>query len=46
LQGRNEPVNINVSCDFIAEAKGISREEVIQMTTENAQKLFTKLSSQ
>ncbi|KAF6025286.1 TATDN3 [Bugula neritina] len=44
--GRNEPVNINVSCDFIAEAKGISREEVIQMTTENAQKLFTKLSSQ
>ncbi|XP_012870502.1 PREDICTED: putative deoxyribonuclease TATDN3 isoform X2 [Dipodomys ordii] len=42
-QTRNEPSNISVSAEYIAQVKGISVEEVIEVTTQNAFKLFPKL---
>ncbi|XP_030668897.1 putative deoxyribonuclease TATDN3 isoform X7 [Nomascus leucogenys] len=42
-QVRNEPWNISISAEYIAQVKGISVEEVIEVTTQNAVKLFPKL---
>ncbi|XP_021566577.1 putative deoxyribonuclease TATDN3 isoform X1 [Carlito syrichta] len=42
-QVRNEPKNISISAEYIAQVKGISLEEVIEVTTQNAFKLFPKL---
>ncbi|KAK2494356.1 hypothetical protein MC885_003233, partial [Smutsia gigantea] len=43
FQVRNEPQNISTSAEYIAQVKGISVEEVIEVTTQNAFKLFPKL---
>lgn len=41
----NEPKNIIMACNEISRIKGISVEEVIKVTTENAIKLFPKLKT-
>jgi TatD DNase family protein len=42
-QTRNEPCNISISAEYIAQVKGVSVEEVMEVTTQNALKLFPKL---
>ncbi|XP_072364918.1 putative deoxyribonuclease tatdn3 isoform X2 [Scyliorhinus torazame] len=42
-QVRNEPKNISISCQYIAQVKGLSVENVMEVTTQNACKLFPKL---
>ncbi|XP_037352814.1 putative deoxyribonuclease TATDN3 isoform X2 [Talpa occidentalis] len=42
-QVRNEPQNIIISAEYIAQVKGVSVEEVIDVTTQNAMKLFPRL---
>jgi TatD DNase family protein len=42
---RNEPANLTIARDFIAEAHGISPEQVEEITTANARRLFPLLVS-
>ena len=44
LQVRNVPANVNISCEWIAQIKKISMEEVKEITTQNAVKLFPALA--
>ncbi|XP_053239196.1 putative deoxyribonuclease TATDN3 isoform X3 [Podarcis raffonei] len=44
-QVRNEPKNVFIAAEYIAKIKGILVEEVIGITTQNAQKLFPKLNN-
>lgn len=39
---RNEPANIRVSCQAVAEIKGVTSERVAEVTTENARRLFPR----
>ncbi|XP_030304052.1 putative deoxyribonuclease TATDN3 isoform X3 [Calypte anna] len=42
-QVRNEPKNIYIAAEYIAKIKGIPVEKVIEVTTQNALKVFPKL---
>ncbi|KAM9297198.1 putative deoxyribonuclease TATDN3 [Morus bassanus] len=42
-QVRNEPKNIYIAAEYIAKIKGIPVQEVIEVTTQNALKVFPKL---
>ncbi|XP_044279185.1 putative deoxyribonuclease TATDN3 isoform X1 [Varanus komodoensis] len=44
-QVRNEPKNIFIAAEYVAKLKGISVEEVLEVTTQNAQKIFPKLKN-
>uniref|UniRef100_A0A3Q2Y8K2 TatD DNase domain containing 3 n=1 Tax=Hippocampus comes TaxID=109280 RepID=A0A3Q2Y8K2_HIPCM len=44
-QLRNEPKNIVVAAEYVSAVKGVSVEEVMQVTTRNALRLFPKLKS-
>lgn len=44
-QVRNEPKNITYSADYIAKIKGIPVEQVMEVTTLNALRLFPKLKT-
>lgn len=39
---RNEPANIHVACRAVAELKGVSPDDVRQVTTDNARRLFPR----
>lgn len=40
---RNEPCNISLVCQYIAQIKGLSTETVQFVTSQNAQRLFTRI---
>lgn len=40
---RNEPANVQISCDYIARVKNMTPQDVKRITTQNALKLFPKL---
>uniref|UniRef100_A0A672K9R8 TatD DNase domain containing 3 n=1 Tax=Sinocyclocheilus grahami TaxID=75366 RepID=A0A672K9R8_SINGR len=42
---RNEPGNIMICCEYIATVKGISSDAVMEVTTQNALRLFSKLKT-
>ncbi|CAB1340343.1 unnamed protein product, partial [Coregonus sp. 'balchen'] len=42
---RNEPKNILLVCEYIAQVKGITPQMVIHATTENALRLFLEIRS-
>lgn len=42
-QVRNEPKNITVSAEYISKVKGVSLQTVMEVTTQNALRLFPKL---
>lgn len=42
-QVRNEPSNICISAEYISKIKGLSLQEVMEVTTQNALRLFPKL---
>ncbi|KAL4623996.1 putative deoxyribonuclease TATDN3 isoform X1, partial [Arapaima gigas] len=42
-QVRNEPQNITIAAEYIAKVKGVSLETVMEITTQNALKLFPQL---
>ncbi|KAM4625353.1 putative deoxyribonuclease TATDN3 isoform 2-T2 [Polymixia lowei] len=44
-QVRNEPKNISVSAEYISSIKGVPLEKVMEVTTQNALRLFPKLKS-
>jgi TatD DNase family protein len=39
---RNEPMNVLIACQAVAHLKGLPPEEVAQITTENARRLFPR----
>jgi len=39
-EGRNEPANALISVDMIAELKSISKEEVLEVVSQNTRKLY------
>ena len=39
---RNEPMNVMIACQAIADLKGVPPEEVARITTENARRLFPR----
>ncbi|MBB35438.1 MAG: LuxR family transcriptional regulator [Hirschia sp.] len=41
---RNEPAYLNDICDYVANMKGMSREELAALTTQNARTLFKTVS--
>lgn len=43
IQVRNEPRNIAVSAEYISKVKGVSLQTVMEVTTQNALRLFPKL---
>lgn len=45
LQVRNEPKNIRIAAEYVSKIKGVSLEKVIEVTTQNALRLFPKLKS-
>nr|XP_046268811.1 tatD DNase domain containing 3-like isoform X2 [Scatophagus argus] len=44
-QVRNEPHNISISAEYISKVKGVSLQTVVEVTTQNALRLFPKLKS-
>ncbi|KAF3845534.1 hypothetical protein F7725_008697 [Dissostichus mawsoni] len=42
---RNEPRNVVVSAEFISRVKGVSLQTVMDVTTQNALRLFPKITS-
>lgn len=42
-QVRNEPKNITVSAEYISKVKGVPLQTVMEVTTQNALRLFPKL---
>ncbi|XP_034074284.1 tatD DNase domain containing 3-like isoform X1 [Gymnodraco acuticeps] len=44
-QVRNEPRNVVVSAEFISRVKGVSLQTVMDVTTQNALRLFPKITS-
>ncbi|XP_072222185.1 putative deoxyribonuclease TATDN3 isoform X2 [Leuresthes tenuis] len=44
-QVRNEPKNLLVSAEYISKIKGVSVEQVMEITTQNALRLFPRLKS-
>ncbi|CAB1453323.1 unnamed protein product [Pleuronectes platessa] len=44
-QVRNEPKNLSVSAEYISRIKGVSLERVMEVTTQNALRLFPKLKA-
>lgn len=42
---RNEPQNIMIGCEYIAKLKGVSLDRVMEVTTQNAFRLFPKLKA-
>jgi TatD DNase family protein len=39
---RNEPMNVRIACQTVADLKGLSPENVARITTENARRLFPR----
>ncbi|KAL2098845.1 hypothetical protein ACEWY4_005325 [Coilia grayii] len=44
-QVRNEPKNISICAEYIAKIKGVPVERVVEVTTQNALRLFPKLKT-
>uniref|UniRef100_A0A3Q3WLJ7 Uncharacterized protein n=1 Tax=Mola mola TaxID=94237 RepID=A0A3Q3WLJ7_MOLML len=44
-QVRNEPTNISISAEYVSKIKGVSLQMVMEVTTQNALRLFPKLKS-
>ncbi|XP_041668400.1 tatD DNase domain containing 3-like isoform X3 [Cheilinus undulatus] len=44
-QVRNEPKNISISAEYISKIKGVSLQMVMEVTTQNALRLFPKLKA-
>jgi len=42
-QVRNEPCNVRIACEYIANVKRLDVDVVAKMTSENALKLFPRL---
>jgi TatD DNase family protein len=39
---RNEPMNVRIACQAVADLKGVPAEDVVRITTENARRLFPR----